>query len=298
MENRIGSYPSIYAVGHRAIQDIFKDEVFIEEKIDGSQFSFMYSNGELLCRSKGTQIIVDAPEKMFAKAVETARSFAGIANDGWIYRCEYLSKPKHNTLCYGRAPDKNLILFDVVVGIEKYLSYNTKTDEAKRLGLECVPLLFKGIVKDIEAFNELLERKSILGGCDIEGMVIKNYKLFTQEKKIALAKYVSEKFKEKHQTDWKKANPTRTDMVQMLIVEYRNENRWEKAIQHLRDDGKLEHSPRDIGMLIKEVPEDILKECKDEIKEQLFKHFWPQVRRGVTAGLPEWYKQKLAESAF
>lgn len=33
------SYPSIYALGHRAIVDLLKGPVFIEEKIDGSQFS-------------------------------------------------------------------------------------------------------------------------------------------------------------------------------------------------------------------------------------------------------------------
>ena len=36
----------------------------------------------------------------------------------------------------------------------------------------------------------------------------------------------------------------------------------------------------------------------EEIKEKLFNHFWQQIQRGITAGLPEWYKQKLLESAF
>ena len=36
----LSSYPKVYAIGHRAIGDIFKDTVLVEEKIDGSQFSF------------------------------------------------------------------------------------------------------------------------------------------------------------------------------------------------------------------------------------------------------------------
>jgi ATP-dependent RNA circularization protein (DNA/RNA ligase family) len=34
------SYPSIYALGHRAIRELFDGPVVVEEKIDGSQFSF------------------------------------------------------------------------------------------------------------------------------------------------------------------------------------------------------------------------------------------------------------------
>lgn len=297
-EKRIGSYPSIYAVGHKAILDIFADDVLIEEKVDGSQFSFMVEDGELFCRSKGTQLVVDAPEKMFARAVETVKELQPLLVDGWVYRCEYLQKPKHNTLVYGRVPEKHLILFDVMTGPEDYLSPAEKAAEGARLGLEVVPVIFQGRVTGMDMFNGFLERESILGGCNIEGVVVKNYALFTREKKIALAKYVSEKFKEKHTKEWGKSNPSSGDIVQLLIATYRNENRWEKAVQHIRDNGGLEHSPRDIGSLIKEVPADILKECEDEIKDKLFKHFWPKIRRGITAGLPEWYKQRLAESAF
>ena len=40
---------------------------------------------------------------------------------------------------------------------------------------------------------------------------------------------------------------------------------------------------------------DLDKEYRDEIKESLFKAFFPQIVRGVRAGFPEWYKAKLAE---
>ena len=293
----IYSYPSIYALGHSAILEIFKTPVLVEEKIDGSQFSMSRTpEGEILCRSKGQQIVTDAPEGMFKKAVATARELD--LHPGYIYRCEYLEKPKHNTLAYSRVPNKYLIIYDVCVGLEVYMSYSEKADEAERLGLECVPALHVGMVENFEMFQSFLERESILGGCKIEGVVIKNYSLFTMEKKIALGKYVSEEFKEKNSKNWKEQNPTGKDFVQMTIEYYRAEARWRKAVQHLREAGKLEGSPRDIGLLIREIPEDILKECEDEIKESLFKHFWPQIKRGVTAGVPQWYKDELAKTAF
>lgn len=34
------SYPSIFAIGHRALAELLLDPVIVEEKVDGSQFSF------------------------------------------------------------------------------------------------------------------------------------------------------------------------------------------------------------------------------------------------------------------
>lgn len=296
MITRINSYPSIYAIGHKAITDIFDGEVLVEEKIDGSQFSSSRIDGNLHCKSKKVELVIDAPEKLFEKAVESAKSLD--LRDGWIYRFEYLQKPKHNTLAYDRIPKNHLMVFDVQTGIEQYMNYDEKKSEAERIGVECVPLLFKGVIKDFEALKELLDTDSILGGTKIEGIVVKNYEKFTRDKKVMMGKYVSERFKEIHTKDWKTRNRSSSDIVGFLILEHRTEARWQKAIHHLRESGELEGSPRDIGRLMKEVPEDVLKECEEEIKDKLFKHFWPKIRRGLTTGLPEWYKEKLAKESF
>ena len=294
----INSYATVYAIGHKAIEGLFSGPVVVEEKVDGSQFSLGVVEGELLCRSKGKQLILDEPEKMFTKAVRTARDLAPVLVPGWVYRCEFLGSPKHNTLCYARTPAKNLILYDVATDLESYASPDVKREEARRIGLECVPCFFEGVVANMAMLNDLLATDSCLGGTKIEGVVVKNYALFTAEKKVAMGKYVSEAFKETHIVDWKGRNPTATDVVQRLIKQYRTDARWNKAIQHLKEAGRLEGSPRDIGMLMREVPLDILKEEEEAIKTALMRHFWPHIMRGATAGLPEWYKQQLAESAF
>lgn len=292
----INSYPSIYAIGHRAISDIFTGPVVIEEKIDGSQFSMMRLNGELFCRSKSVMIMPSAPEPMFQEAVAVATRLP--LQDGWIYRGEYLKKPKHNTLAYSRIPENHIMIFDVQTGPETYLVTEEKRVEAERIGLECVPVLYADRVNDFASLKGLLDRDSALGGCKIEGVVVKNYAMFTPDKKAMMGKFVSEAFKERHGKEWRKSNPTSKDVVLLLIAEFRSEARWRKAIEHLRDAGKLEMSPRDIGCLIKEIPDDILTEAEDDIKDVLFKYFWPQIRRGVTAGLPEFYKHWLAENCF
>jgi hypothetical protein len=294
----IHSYSTVFQIGHKMIEGLFSGPVVVEEKVDGSQFSFGLVGGELMCRSKGKQLILDAPEKMFARAVATVREIAPLLHPGWIYRGEYLEKPKHNSLAYDRTPDKHIIGFDVCPGLEEYLSADEKRGEFARLGLECVPLLYSGVVDSLAMFNGFLERVSVLGGCKIEGVVVKNYALMTAEKKAAMGKYVSENFKEIHAHEWRQSNPTNTDIVDQLIERYKTPARWQKAVQHLREAGTLDGSPKDIGALMMEVPADIEKECAEEIKDLLYRHFWPKIRRGAAAGLPEWYKQELAKTAF
>ena len=69
MTDSYHSYPKVWALGHSAIKELLFDEVTVEEKVDGSQFSFGRFNGEFKCRSKGAHIIPDAPEAMFAEGV-------------------------------------------------------------------------------------------------------------------------------------------------------------------------------------------------------------------------------------
>ena len=290
------SYPTVYNLGHRALEPLLQCAVNIEEKVDGSQFSFGRFNGTLRVRSKGKEMVVDAPEKMFIAGVEAVAQLD--LHDGWTYRGEYLSKPKHNALCYERIPTSHIILFDVNTGEESYLSCEEKAAEAARLGLEVVPLLATAVKLDIDLFNSLLDRDSVLGGVKIEGVVIKpiGYDVYAPDKKCLMAKFVSEAFKEKHRTEWKMGNPGSADVVQNLITQLKTDARWQKAIQHLEEAGELEHDPRDIGKLLKEVGQDVLKEEKDMIMEQLFKWAWPKIQRGIIAGFPEWYKQQLVEA--
>lgn len=294
------SYPKIYNLGHAALKDLLDGPITVEEKVDGSQFSFGVFNGELKCRSKGQQLIVDAPEKMFEKAVNTAKELQPILKDGYTYRGEYLQKPKHNSLAYARTPNKHIIIYDINPGEEQYLSYADKAAEASRLGLEVVPLVYEGSGADLnlDGLKEVLERMSILGDKKIEGVVIKNYTKFGPDKKALLGKHVSEAFKEVHKSEWAKTNPTSRDIVGTLGAMYKTDARWAKAVQHLKERGELTGTPKDIGLLLKEVQLDVKSECEDEIKERLFKWAWGDLSRICIAGLPEWYKNELMKAQF
>jgi hypothetical protein len=306
------SYPSIYTLGHSALSELLTGPVWVEEKIDGSQFSFGVSEevlpGEedqgyqriLHVRSKGAVLHADAPEAMFTEAVATAKALAPMLRAGWTYRGEYLKKPRHNGLAYDRIPKMHVILFDINSGHETYLSQDDKRQEADRLGLEVVPLLASGVVETVADFRRFLDQDSILGGQKVEGVVVKprDYNLFGRDKKCLFGKFVSEAFKEVQSKYWKADNVTKTDILDQLGDTYGTLARWHKAVQHMRERGEIDDSPRDIGRLLTEIPEDIKKECEDEIKARLFAWAWPHLRRLVTRRVPEWYKDELLKRQF
>jgi len=304
IDNLIGtswhSYTDSKALGHKMLADLFLDPVVVEEKIDGSQFSFGMIDGDLKFRSKGAEIFVTpdghSSEKMFEKAVQSVLKRQFQLREGWTYRTEYLPKPKAVTLAYDRTPNDYLIGFDIACAEEDYLSPTLKSVEFARIGLETVPCFYEGRVDEIETLLDLLNNISVLGGQQIEGIAVKNYHRFGPDKKILFGKYVSKDFQELHGKTWAKDNPKSGDVVQNIIGKVRTPARWRKAVQHLREAGKLTGTPKDIALLFKEVPVDIAKEYTDDIKDMLFAWAWPQISRGATAGMALWYKEELAKA--
>ncbi len=295
---RIRAYSSPLNLGHKHLHALFDGPVIIQEKVDGSQFSFGVQDGELFCRSRRQMIDLEAPG-MFAAGVATVSELAldGILVEGWTYRGEYLSKPKHNTLPYERVPEGNIILFDIDQGYEDYMPHDEAESEAESMVMEYVPTWSFGRAPTIDEIRTWAGEDSILGG-PREGIVIKNYAQLGGDHKTLMGKYVNETFKESHTSDWKKRNPGKADMMVRLVETYKTDARWEKAVQHLAEQGVLQEAPQDIGPLLREIHVDVLNECEDEIKEILFAHYWKDLRRQLTGGFPEWYKNRLMEAVL
>jgi hypothetical protein len=291
------AFPKIFALGTDYIKDIFKHDVEVTEKVDGSQFGFGIINGQLFMRSKGAVLYAENPEKMFKEAIDYVSSVAHLLVPGVMHYAEYLKKPKHNTLAYHRIPKNHLALFGVMDMSEVFVSdYNNLTSMAERLDIDVVPLVFRGSIKSADFVLGLMERESYLGGVNIEGVVVKNYVnkflLGGQPMPLMAGKFVSEAFKEVHRDGWKKDN-TGKGKWETFQDGYRTAARWEKAVQHLRESGTLTGTPQDIGPLLKEVQRDIAEEEMEIIKNFLWKEFGQQVLRSAVRGLPEWYKERL-----
>lgn len=295
--SKTASFPKILHVGDKQIADLFDGPVEITEKLDGSQFGFGKVNGELVVRSKGKEQDLDNPDKMFVEGVEYVKSIEAKIPDNFFFYGEYLQKPRHSTLAYDRIPTNHIALFGVYDGsTREFLAYDAIDEWAGTLGVDAIPLIKSGSSSPEEVLELVANRTSYLGGQSIEGVVVKAYKPWLFLGQIPLSvmagKYVTESFKEVHQRDWTKLN-TGKGKLDVLKTNYRSEARWNKAIQHLREAGELEGSPRDIGNLIREVHKDIREEEESNIKEQLWNIFGKDILSYSASGLPQWYKEKI-----
>ena len=298
----IPSYGKVWNLGHGAVKEIFlHGPVVLQEKVDGSQFSFMVDGdfGDLHMRSKGREVHPGAPDKLFRMAADTVVSLYGEKRltPGYIYRAEAITSPRHNVITYSRIPEGGLIIFDIETSPGEFLLPGALSTHVGKLGLESVPCFGEQIVTGPEDLKAFLDRESCLGGAKIEGVVAKAYGMYTRDGKLMMAKYVSEAFKEKHKREWKNEGGKK-DILQTLQDSLCTEARWQKAVQHLRENGTLTDSPKDIGPLMAEICRDTEEEEKDWIIEKLWEHFRKPILRGVGRGFPEWYKSLLLEKQF
>lgn len=293
-------YPKILQLSDPHLSTIFDGNIEITEKIDGSQFGFGKIDGELVCRSKGAQLYMDAPEKMFAPAIEHIKTIQERIPNNSIFYAEYLQKPKHNVLAYQRIPTNHLVLFATAsVNYEFTDVWTVLRDWANELNIDVVPLIHYGPLQKFneEIFNAWLDKESYLGGSKIEGIVVKNYREYWIADRlipVMSGKYVSDKFKERHNKTW----TAKGNKLDMFLQSFRTEAIWNKGIQHYREKGLAVHAPKDIGGIIKEIQEDIIEENKEEIQNWLWKYFQPQICRIAVAGFPEYYKRKLMQETY
>jgi len=295
----IKAFTKIFAIGTDYIRDIFNEEVEITEKIDGSQFDFGKIDGKLYMRSKGAMLFLENPEKMFSEGISYVESIQDRLPEGKVFYCEYMKKPKHNTLKYIRIPNNHLMLFSVM-DIQKQ-SFEASVGWDGVLGIEHVPVIHCGKIESASELTDLLKKESVLGGVSIEGVVVKNYLrqflLGGQPMPLMAGKFVSESFKEVHRERWGAEEKGKSRM-ETFFESFRTPARWEKAVQHLQEKGELDNEPKDIGKLFKEVQTDLEAEEKEAIKEFLWREFSGEIKRKASAGMAEWYKNKLMESSF
>jgi len=304
MNERLTSIPKIYTAGVRQNVSIFRGPVVVEEKYDGSQFTFgLVPNAagdryDLVARSKSVQLD-PADLGMFNQAYDTALKLM-VENKlipGWTYCCEYLSKPKHNVLQYARVPAGFLVLYDIRITdytTARFATPDEKISEAIKLGIEPVKVIATG---EYFSFQDAwLTAGSSLGNGNIEGVVIKNYGQPHDERPNwpMTAKVVNAQFKEKMQCKPRNPKPGAGEIVQSIINSLRTEPRWLKAIHHLRDAGQLINDCKDIGPLVKEIQRDVLTEESEWIKAKLFEEFSAEISRGVVNGFAQYYKDILA----
>ena len=306
------SYNKVFQLGDRMISDLLVGHVELEEKLDGSQFRILISEKGVQCGSKSVDFDEDHPvEKTFKVGVENAmKAWGNIKpeNETRLHIfAEYFASPKHNTLGYGRIPENHIMIYDVAMekrdGELKWATHTEKKEFATLSGFETVPLIWSGSGAELtnEMMLEFLKRESVLGKEIVEGIVIKNTeKTFDPIKFPHFAgnrlagKFVRSEFKERNNEEWK----VKKGGMEVFLESINPEARWKKAVQHLKDQGKLEGNMKDMAILIVENVKDFEEEEKENVKEILYEMHKKQIVGKLNGGMADWYKKALMEKQF
>lgn len=292
-------YNKVNRLGHRHTQGLLEGNVVVQEKVDGSQFSFGLIDGVPRFRSKGAEVYAGQGGQ-FEQAVQELLLRASKMSSGLVYRGECLTRPKHNVLAYDRRPTGCVMLFDIEdTETGRHHSPAELAATAADLALEAVPCLYTGPGSAIsqEMMGQWLQATSILGGATVEGFVIKRYDLVDPLTSRAplVGKVVREEFRELNQKG--PAAPVGpNDIVGKLGHKLRSPARWEKAIGRARDAGTLLNSEADIGPLLRSIQDDIWAEEEEMVKTALLAWAKKGLSREAVRGFPEWYKGRLNQA--
>jgi hypothetical protein len=306
----IPSYPHLKSVGHRAHGKLFEGEVIIQSKIDGSNVSFWKDEkGKVWFRSRNLMLYHETEkiDRQFDALIETVTSISDRLDPRFIYRGEYLRERRHNRLEYDRVPEFHVVLFDLQDSkTHEYLGLDSLLEEAKRVGFDVVPVLFRGTMGDgvRGILNNLLSFRtttpSVAGsetrwlGEAFEGIVIKNYaqKDPYDERCPLIAKLVCEEFRELAGVkQWIQGPGITTQLGDAL----RTDARYFKALQHLRENCvEFKNTPEDIPMLAEEVKRDIVDEELDMILDRLWDAERSKYKKSVKS--VEEFKMELWET--
>ena len=290
-------YASPENLWHKNANLLLGKKVIVEEKIDGSQFSFgVMQDGKLHFRSKGRQIQRDDVDGLFEPIVWALIAIEHHLPVGLIFRAEAVTRKRHNVLTYERVPERCCVVYDIQNESGQWMLPGRKVDICLQLGLECVgfEVLDKLVAYDFLA--DRMNQPSMLGG-PREGIVIKPYDYLPLDpytQMPVMAKMVRNEFREKHGVA---GNPNGrkgpSQIIERLTTEFATEARWQKAVQHLRDRGELKEGMHAVPDIMREIVVDLEKEEELYIRDQLWKWAWPQLKRLCGKGAPEWYKSQL-----
>lgn len=261
-------YHKIIRYGHKSTQDVLNkgDYIIIQEKIDGANASFAVINGELKCWSRNRELNESNTLEGFYEWVQQNVQVQKLL-EGVVYFGEWTAQ--HKVLYEGYM--KQFFLYDIYnLHLEEYVSFSMVRDEAKRLGLQLIPVFFEG---EFESFEQLM---SYVGRTDLggklkgkptgEGIVVKNVNYRDEFGKQIFVKLVIDGFREIQRQKQTKDSKKAFSEAELKVRECVTLPRVEKQVFKLIDNGLLdrEYGIEDMGFLLKHtspmVAEDILKE--------------------------------------
>lgn len=261
-------YHSIVRYGHKSTQEVLNkgDQIIIQEKIDGANASFAVIDGELKCWSRNKELSMNNTLEGFYVWVKENINVDKLL-EGVIYFGEWTAQ--HKVVYEGFK--KQFFLYDIYnLHLEEYVSFSMVRDEAKRLGLQLVPVFFEGEFESFEQLTSYVGRTELngtLGGkpCG-EGIVVKNVAYRDRFGKQLFVKLVVDKFAEVQKQKAPKDPKKKFSEEELKVRECVTAPRVEKQLFTMIEEGLLERNfgIEEMGKILKHinplVAEDILKE--------------------------------------
>ena len=277
---RFWKYPDIEHLGSDDNKDILvygDDLIIIEEKVDGGNGSFWLDeeSGNMHEGSRHRNLVTDLDEKTFIKQRTVLRKLIEPQklNPDYIYYVEWMAP---HTLRYTNVPDfigldirqKRSMKEGEDVGC--FLGRELREQEFTRLGIENVPLVWKGTAKELKELEvlKLIPKSKYFDGF-AEGIVIKNYSRLANVGNHQLyAKVVRAEFKEENKAVFGGLKKKDTD-TSKIVETFATEARIRKAVlKFVNEDNK----PLERG-LMKLVPSYVIKDILKEEYSAIFDEY-------------------------
>lgn len=280
------------------------EDIVIQEKIDGSNVSFMNDNGVLRIFSRRNELNLLASDFKGFEAYmrEKEQHYLSIIPNKTIVFGEWLGMAKipYNGVAQ-QGKIARLWLFDAATiilnefgndydeGNRTWYTLNDFVELAEKLDEKIVPILSFEKYDDNKDYHTLITKVSnIHDDSYMEGVVIKT----TDGKKRM--KWVGEKFSEAQNVKFK---PKQLSFADKIIDTYFTRARFEKFETKMLEDGILQSLDRDNktrGLYYKNannVVEDILK----EESEQIFSEFKKIMMKSISKKITEFYENDSEE---
>lgn len=301
-------YPKILHIGAPLVETIFFNEVEITEKVDGSQCRIELTEDSVMVGSKNQGV---ADYGMFeiahdqGKRIHEETDWRTLGSEVTLF-CEFLEKPKHNTIKYDRVPRNHLYLFGAMVGsTHDHMVTGGLIEIAEHLEIDPPNVISNGRIESVEELKELMTHESYLGGSLVEGVVAKNYSRTYDPLQVhsqayvgypMAAKYVRDDFTRSNAKQWNTLS--RKKGVDSLVDMFFVEARFRKTIQHLCDEGSIEYQKKDLKYLIPEFFDDLMDEKKEEMTRMIMGEVFKALKKRASGYVVKAWIDYLAERQF
>lgn len=263
-------YMEIPRLGHKSTLGVLNvgDQIVVQEKLDGANASFRRDGNIIRAYSRNNELDESNNLGGFFQWTQTLNVEEFL--DGVIYFGEYLNPhkvkyPEHS---------KTFWLYDLYnTHIGEYMHFSAVKLEAKRVGLNLIPVFYEG---EYQSFEHLMSfvGKTMLGGRlgDIEtgeGVVAKRVDYKDRFGNQKFVKLVTEAFAEVQKQKLPKDPKIELTQEQVFVDQVVTEARVEKFLHKFVDEGILDehYGIEDMGVILRNmnprIQEDILKEERD-----------------------------------